>query len=163
MTTFFLISVFISFSSGLHSETGDIWSEALDKAYQAVKELGMSINGSAKRYGVPVKTLRDRVTGKVSLDVTSAGHPPLFDVEEEAKLVEHIKLMAKFGYGYTRSEVVKLASQFAVDLGKREEHSNQLTMPWYYNFMKRWPELQVCQSCEQNLHLKHALTITTLN
>ena len=48
--------------------------------------------------------------------------------------------MAKLGYGYTRSEVVELASQFAVDVGKRKEHSNQLTMPWYCSFMKRWLE-----------------------
>ena len=75
------------------------------------------------------------------MDITSSGQPPLFDQEEESLLVEHIKTMANLGYGYTRSEVVELASKFAVDIGKREEGSDLLTMPWYYNFMKRWPEL----------------------
>ena len=28
-----------------------------------------------------------------------------------------------------------------MDIGKREEGSGELSMPWYYNFMKRWPEL----------------------
>lgn len=90
---------------------------------------------------MPVNTLRDRITGRVSVDITSSGQPPLFDQEEESLLVEHIKTMANLGYGYTRSEVVELTSKFAVDIGKREEGSDLLTMPWYYNFMKRWPEL----------------------
>ena len=75
------------------------------------------------------------------MDVTCSGPSPLFNQDEEALLVEHVKTMANLGYGYTRSEVVSLASKFAVDIGKREEGSGELSMPWYYNFIKRWPEL----------------------
>ena len=75
------------------------------------------------------------------MDVTCSGQPPLFNHDEEALIAEHIMTMANLGYGYTRSEVVGLASKFAVDLGKREEGSDDLSMPWYYNFMKRWPDL----------------------
>jgi hypothetical protein len=35
---------------------------------------------------------------------------------------------------------VNLASDYAADLGIRE-NGNDLTMKWYYNFMRRWPEL----------------------
>ena len=75
------------------------------------------------------------------MDVTCSGPSPLFNQDEEALLVEHVKTMANLGYGYARSEVVSLASKFAVDIGKREEGSGELSMPWYYNFVKRWPEL----------------------
>lgn len=37
---------------------------------------------------------------------------------------------------------MNLASDYAVDLGIREK-GKDLTMKWYYNFMKRWPELHV--------------------
>ena len=61
----------------------------------------------------------ERITGRVSEDITSSGQPPLFDQEEESLLVEHIKTMANLDYGYTCNEVVELASKFAVDIGKR--------------------------------------------
>lgn len=49
--------------------------------------------------------------------------------------------MSEIGYGYTRAEVLNLASDYAVDLGIREKGKKDLTMMWYYNFMRRWPEL----------------------
>jgi hypothetical protein len=33
---------------------------------------------------------------------------------EESKIADHLKLMANYGYGYTRPEVVNLASDFAL-------------------------------------------------
>ena len=114
-------------------------TEALDNAFQAVKD-GMSVHGAAKRYQVPLTTLRDRVDGRVNIDCVSSGPPPLFTQEQESYIVEYIKTMSEIGYGYTRAEVLSLASDYAVDLGVREKGSD-LTMKWYYNFMRRWPEL----------------------
>ena len=111
----------------------------MDNAFQAVKD-GMSVHGAAKRYQVPLTTLRDRVDGRVNIDCVSSGPPPLFTQEQESYIVEHIKTMSEIGYGYTRAEVLSLASDYAVDLGVREKGSD-LTMKWYYNFMRRWPEL----------------------
>lgn len=48
--------------------------------------------------------------------------------------------MSGISYGYTRPEVVDLTSDYAVNLGLREK-GNDLAMKWYYNFIKRWPEL----------------------
>jgi hypothetical protein len=42
--------------------------------------------------------------------------------------------------GLTRAEVVNLATDYAVSLHLRER-GKELTMKWYYNFIKRWPEL----------------------
>ena len=62
---------------------------------------------------------------------------------EEAKLVAHIKELAAVGYGYTRAEVIAIASDFAVQLGKRGRDEKCFSMQWFYSFMSRWPELHV--------------------
>ena len=113
---------------------------ALDNAYVAVKDDGMSVHGAAKRFQVPLTTLRNRVDGRIHID-TFHGGIPLFDQEQESGIVEHVKTMSEIGYGYTRAELVDLASDYAFSLGLREK-GNELTMKWYYNFMKRWPELK---------------------
>ncbi|XP_056023023.1 uncharacterized protein LOC125660656 [Ostrea edulis] len=100
----------------------------------------MSVHGAAKRFQVPLTTLRDRVDGRISIECVSSGPPPLFTQEQESYMVEHVKTMSEIGYGYTRAEVLNLASDYAADLGIREK-GKDLTMKWYYNFMKRWPEL----------------------
>lgn len=114
-------------------------SKALENAFQAIKE-ALSVHGAAKQFQVPLTTLRDRVDGRISIDVVSSKPPPLFTHEQESYIVEHIKTMSEIGYGYTRAEVLNLASDYAVDLGIREK-GKDLTMKWYYNFMRRWPEL----------------------
>ena len=76
----------------------------------------MGVCGAARSFGVPVSTLRGRVAGRISIDITTTGHPTLFNQEKEALLVEHIKAMADVGYGYTRAKVVQLASDYAHDM-----------------------------------------------
>jgi hypothetical protein len=38
---------------------------ALDNAYLAVKDDGMSVHETAKRFQIPLTTLRDRVDGRI--------------------------------------------------------------------------------------------------
>ncbi|KAJ8320560.1 hypothetical protein KUTeg_002147 [Tegillarca granosa] len=111
---------------------------ALDNAFKAVREDGMSVHGAAKAYNVPLITLRDRVDGRVHIDCVTSGATSFFSQEQEYFLVEHIKTMSELGYGYTRSEVVTLASDYAVDLGFRD-NGKDLTMKWFYNFIRRKP------------------------
>jgi hypothetical protein len=75
-------------------------------------------------------------------EVVKSGRDPLFSLEEENCLAEHLKVMAVCGYGYSRTEVVDIASTYAVSLGKRDA-SHPLTLMWFGNFMKRWPDLKV--------------------
>ncbi|XP_046547260.1 MFS-type transporter clz9-like [Haliotis rubra] len=120
----------------------------MTKAYLSVVEDGASVRGAAGKYGIPEATLRDRVRGYVNPEVVKSGIPPLLNQEEELHLVEHLKVMAASGYGYSRAEVVDMASTYAVALGKRDE-DHHLTLMWFYNFMKRWPELKVCKPRER--------------
>jgi hypothetical protein len=77
-------------------------------------------NGAAKCFGVPLITLRDHVDGRVHLDILHAGAAPLFNQKQESNIVEHVKTMSEIGYGYTRAEVVDLASDYAVNKGNNK-------------------------------------------
>ena len=56
---------------------------------------------------------------RVSVDCGKPGPEPDLSQLEESKLVTHIKELAAVCYGYTRGEVLEIASDFAVILGKR--------------------------------------------
>ena len=102
----------------------------------------MPVLKASRVYGVPRQTLRDRVKNIVSIDCVTTGRAPVFTQEEEVQIVDHVKAMANIGYGYARQEVVNLATDYAVLLGKREK-SNPLTLRWFDGFIGRWPELRV--------------------
>ena len=70
---------------------------AVTNAYFAVTESCESIKGTARKFGIPEATLRDRVRGRISVDVTKSGKDPLFTLEEERALVEHLKVMSSYG------------------------------------------------------------------
>ena len=97
--------------------------------------------GASKMYMVPENTLRDRVLGKIDPDNVVMGKLPLFTQYEEAKIVEHIKTMASFGYGYTVQECVDLASDFATQLGKRSK-DKPLSTKSMKGLRGRWPEIK---------------------
>jgi hypothetical protein len=109
----------------------------MTNAHLACKAGGKSLRGTARQYGVPLQTLGDRITGKISIDVVKSGKAPVFSLEEEARLVNHLKEIASLGYGYTRREVVDIATDFTQVLQKRDR-KNPLTMRWYQCFMSRW-------------------------
>lgn len=115
---------------------------SLHNAYKFVKEQNVSVCKAAKIYGVPEQTLRDRVKGKIHPDCVTTGRDPIFSMFEEAKIVEHLKIMASYGYGYTKQETVDLASDYAVQLGKRSK-DQPLTFAWFEGLRNRWPELKV--------------------
>ena len=98
---------------------------------------------AAREYAVPRSTLKGKVNNRISIDCTKSGPETLLSQLEEAKLVAHIKDIAAVGYGYTRAEVLSMATAYAVHLGKRAEDEKNLSMQWFYIFMSRWPELHV--------------------
>ncbi|XP_063401995.1 uncharacterized protein LOC134686219 [Mytilus trossulus] len=115
---------------------------ALTNAYISVKNNEMSQRKAALQLNVPRQTLRDRITGKISPDCVTTGRAPVFWLEEEARLVEHVKSMASYGYGYTRQEVTDLATDFVHTI-KIKPRSEEFTLRWFEGFIKRWPELRV--------------------
>ncbi len=57
-------------------------------------------------------------------------------------MVNHLEYMASCGYGYSRSEIIDLASVYAVSLNKRDL-SHPFSKAWFDGFMKRWPQLKL--------------------
>lgn len=102
----------------------------------------MPVLKASRIFGVPRQTLRDRVKNVVSIDCVTTGRTPVFTLEEEGYIVNHIKSMANLGYGYTRQEDVDIGTRFAENLGKRK-HTDPLTLRWFSGFVSRWPELRV--------------------
>ena len=129
---------------------------SLHNAYTCVQKNGMAVKKAARLHGVPVQTLRDRVLGKIDPECVVTGRKPVLSVFEEAKIVEHIRVMADYGYGYTMQEVADIATEYAVLLGKRT-HDNPLTLRWIEGFRTRWPEIKV--SKPRNLeHVRAKMT-----
>ncbi|XP_061174843.1 uncharacterized protein LOC133183985 [Saccostrea echinata] len=114
----------------------------MTNAYHAIKEHQMSVWKAARVYCVPETTLRQRALGRVDPEKLTSGVSPVLSLEEEAAFVDHLKVMASCGYGYTRSEVVNMASEYACSLQKRDRN-HPFSMKWFKGFMMRWPELNV--------------------
>ena len=97
---------------------------------------------AARQYSVPESTLRDRTRGIVDIDAIP-GHVTLLTSNEEQKLVAHISYMADIGYGYNKSGIHYMASDYAHSLGKEVPATEKLSNCWFYGFLKRWAELKV--------------------
>ena len=108
-----------------------------------MKDLGYNapnVKKASRMFRVPDTTLRDRVLGKVDPETAVFGKAPVLTVTEEVMLVKHFKTMASYGYGYTRQECVDIATNFAVQIGKRTP-SKPFTMKWMRGFLKRWTKV----------------------
>ena len=73
--------------------------------------------------------MRDHVLGRVDPETVTMGKEPLLSNIEEANIVEHIKKMAYYGYGYSRHELADIATDYAIQIGKRGKN-NPLTIRW---------------------------------
>jgi len=102
----------------------------------------MSVQRAATTYGVPVSTLKDRVLGNIPLDNVQSGRTQMFSKDQETMLARHLNSMAEVGYGYSRTEAINLASDYAVHLGLRDK-DHPLTLRWLYKFLSRFPELSI--------------------
>ena len=114
----------------------------------------MSVYRAAREFNVPESTLRDRTRGNVTLD-TRVGVDTLFTVSEEKQLVDHVKYMGSIGYGYNKSGIQYMARDYALSLNKPvKSTSDHLSNAWFYDFLKRWPDLKIVKP--QKLSLARA-------
>ncbi|KAH3885873.1 hypothetical protein DPMN_009871 [Dreissena polymorpha] len=111
----------IRFFSQIYRGIGRYDPGDLTEAYQAVLEDGISVEKAAKMFAVPITTLKDRVMGRVDIDVLRSGPHTLFTLDQEAFLASHLQTMAEVGYGYSRQETLNLASDYAVHLGIKQK------------------------------------------
>ena len=113
----------------------------------------MSVYRAARTYSVPESTLRDRTRCNVALDATP-GPETILSWEEEKHLVEHIKYMGDIGYGYTKSNVQHMATDYCKSMGQSVISEKGLSSMWFYAFMKQWPDLKLAKP--QKLQMSRA-------
>ena len=102
-----------------------------------VKVKRTTIRKAAREFSIPYQTLRDRIIGKVDID--DFGRETVLTHEEELSLVEHVENYARLGYGYSNTNMQKLAGEVAFNLGKRPS-DKPLSNCWLYGFLKRWKD-----------------------
>ena len=111
------------------------------QAYTAVKNDKISARKASKLYQVPLTTLRDRLDERINIEIKSSGPVSFLGQDVEEKLVQHVQYMAQIGYGYTRLQIIELASQFAHSCQKLAKEK-YLSQQWYNGFIRRWPNLK---------------------
>jgi hypothetical protein len=118
----------------------------LTNAYLAVLKKEISQRKAALQFNIPSQALRDKLTGKVHPECVTTGRAPIFSLEEEENIVQHVKTMVSYGYGYTRHDVTDIATDYTHTIN-RKPRNEVLTLRWFEGFMNRWPELKVLTPC----------------
>ena len=121
-------------------------SEAMVAAYNSVIKKEMSANQASIHYRVNKKSLLRRVRGEVDLNA-HVGQKTAISSTHEQELAECLKLLADWGWGFSKSEVKDLVQEFC--------QKNSISTPfkddkpgrdWFDGFMKRNPTLAVRKS-----------------
>ena len=111
-------------------------NEQMENAMRAVVNREMGINSAALQYGVPPKTLKDRMSGSV-MHGSKIGLKPYLSYEEE---IEFICTCSKMWFGKTRKEVLSIV-RIAVSVKRKDQPVGQISDGWWVRFRKRWHEL----------------------
>ena len=155
-------------SSHSGQRLGQWTKEAVIMAWNA-HQGGMSITKSAKKYGVPVTTCKDKfrrikeklAQGEKLEDLMGLmGHcsggkqiPRIFTESEESLLCQHLLRLADGGFGLTCHELREVAHQWGLERGCNVEvDASMLSYNWFYSFMDRHPELKVTKPQELSLY-----------
>ena len=110
-----------------------------DKLYSAYEEVlfkNVKIRQAATMYGVPVTTLRDRVSGRIPFGKKS-GPTRYLTNQEEDELVCFVIGCAEVGYSYTRQDILDLVQEILI----RKDISINISHGWWEGFKRRHPEI----------------------
>ena len=116
--------------------------EDLVKACEAVQK-GMSKSLASKTYNVPRTTIRDRIAGRIGIDVSSSGPSPILTPGEEEMITKWIFDMSGVGFPVTRLQL-KLEVKKILD---QDGHTNPFpnNMPGLCRHF-----LQVAGQCDEH-------------
>ena len=110
-------------------------------AMTAVKG-GCKTKRAAEEHGVPVSTLRDRISGRV-IHGTKPGPRPYLSSTEETELSSFLKSCSDIGYGRTRTDVMGIARSVAAEKGVLK--GEKVTQGWWRRFCERQPDISLRQ------------------
>ncbi|KAL8585211.1 hypothetical protein ACOMHN_013226 [Nucella lapillus] len=122
-------------------------SDDMQKCLAAI-EGGMGVNAASRQFGVPKPTIRRHRLGLnkyATGDKKLRSGPCVLPKDVEDELVRHIKELDELFFGMTITSLRKLAYQVACAHGinKFSQDKQAANKTWYYNFMRRHPELSL--------------------
>ena len=132
---------------------GEWDGDNMTSAVKNVIDRKMTIREAARNFSVPKSTLQRRIN-KIKTGVEVTMHPdlgrfkPTFESKYEDELVRHIKDMDARLMPFTRKEFMKLAYDLATKMKIDHRFNQQNKMAgkdFYYNFMKKHPDLSLRQ------------------
>ncbi|XP_067011045.2 uncharacterized protein [Anabrus simplex] len=125
------------------------WSTTdLLEAVNKIKKGKISIREAERRYGVPERTIRRRMTTG-NMGRPTLGPEGVFGEENEKRLVTHIQKLCSAGFAPDKQTVRRLAYQFAekLKLGHKFSDKKKMAGPdWLNSFLRRNGELSLQQA-----------------
>ena len=104
---------------------------------------GNPLRKAARMYNIPVKTLRRRIIGSVSLDC-KPGPSTVLTKEEEQCLAKYIIEMADRGFGLVSEDVMRAAFTIVEQSGRPHPfHDGMAGRGWLEAFRCRHPEISL--------------------
>ena len=109
---------------------------------------GMGFNAASRQFGIPKPIIRRHCLGLnkyATDDKKLRGGPCVLPEAVEEELVRHVKELDDLFFGVTTTDLRKIAYQVARAHGidKFSETKQAANKTWYYNFMRRHPELSL--------------------
>jgi len=130
-------------------------SQEMVDAYNAVLGKQIPLSAAARYYSVNKKSLLRRVTGEIPVNA-HVGRPTALSVYHEKELAECIKLMADWGYGFSKGEVLDIVQEFITKMDIETPFKDgRPSYDWLKAFLKRHPHIaprrteQICTSREK--------------
>lgn len=114
----------------------------MSAAYNAVMTDGLRVSHAAATFGVPRKTLDDRVKGKVQLGCKH-GNQTALTPEDEESLYNYIDYMAGRGFPLTVSQVTLMAMAITKERGGGVFKDGGPSRHWWRGFRHRHPTLSL--------------------
>lgn len=105
----------------------------LDTALMAINN-GANIYETAKKYGIPRTTLRDKRDNKYSNE--NCGIQTVFTKDEECQLIDWIHYMARLGFPVTKYQLLESASKLVETLKRPHPFKDEIPRRhWFKNFL----------------------------
>ena len=141
----FIMACLLLFSSGCGKST---WSSQTMKCCLVAMVDGMGLNTASRAFGLPKPTLRRHRLGMnkyASDDVKYMCGPLSLPAAVEDELVKHVKDLDDMMFGMTAKDLLGLACEVSVAHGIRKfsDVKTSAGKKWYYNFMRRHPNLSL--------------------
>lgn len=116
-------------------------NEDVEKAIDAVRRNGMSVNAAAKSFGIPQSTLQDKISGKYAVQA-KVGRPSVLMPEEENILVHWVINLAKLGFPVSKDQLISSVSKLVKELNRETPFVGSTPgNKWFNLFLNRHPEI----------------------